>query len=47
MLKNTEIICLDEATSNIQDKIASKLQKNLINFAKHKNKALILITHRP
>lgn len=44
MLKNRDIVCLDEATSNMDPKTDQIIMKNLFEITK--NKTLIMISHR-
>ncbi|KAL4483231.1 hypothetical protein ABPG74_019257 [Tetrahymena malaccensis] len=44
IMRDTEIICLDEATSNMDPQTDSKLHKQIFEFAE--NKTLLVITHR-
>ena len=44
MLKDKEIICLDEATSNLDPETDKKIMSLLFELTK--NKTLILISHR-
>ncbi|KAL4483223.1 hypothetical protein ABPG74_019249 [Tetrahymena malaccensis] len=44
ILRETEIVCLDEATSNMDPKTDAELHKQIFKFAE--NRTLIVITHR-
>jgi ABC-type multidrug transport system fused ATPase/permease subunit len=44
MIRNTEIVCLDEATSNMDPLTDAFLHKKLFQFVE--DKTLIVITHR-
>jgi len=44
ILRETEIICLDEASSNMDPKTDALLHEQIVKFAE--NKTLIVITHR-
>ena len=44
ILRDTDIICLDEASSNMDPKTDALLHEQIFNFAK--DKTLIVITHR-
>ncbi|KAL4483226.1 hypothetical protein ABPG74_019252 [Tetrahymena malaccensis] len=44
ILRDTDIVCLDEATSNMDPKTDAELHKQIFQFAQ--NRTLIVITHR-
>ncbi|KAL4490448.1 hypothetical protein ABPG72_002658 [Tetrahymena utriculariae] len=44
IMRETEIICLDEATSNMDPKTDQEIHKQIFQFAR--DKTLIVITHR-
>ncbi len=44
LLQGSDIICLDESTSNMDPESDQKFHKALFEFAK--DKALLVITHR-
>lgn len=44
LLKDVDIVCLDEATSNMDPETDAKLYKTLFKYTK--DKALLVITHR-
>ncbi|CAD8049904.1 unnamed protein product [Paramecium sonneborni] len=46
ILQNKDIVCLDEATSNMDPKTDEELHKTLFNYVQGGNKTLLVITHR-
>lgn len=46
MLRDSDIICLDEATSNLDEQTDKTLHIELFDYCKTNNKTLVVVTHR-
>ncbi|CAD8046142.1 unnamed protein product [Paramecium primaurelia] len=46
ILQNKDIVCLDEATSNMDPKTDEELHKTLFDYVQNDNRTLLVITHR-